>query len=154
MPRLVVLSLAVLVAGCDLVSNAAKKVDLPKPPKVDVSLLPVVDGAQRLLMDVAPARIEIDPTTSDAITALGACADLVTYCYAPGTHSVEECMANVPTCATQEPWNESDACCPKACQDDFAKAVKKGEAPIDAFERVVLTDSTCFPGVAAALENP
>ena len=147
MTRWLVIVVALASASCDFTKK------LPSPPKVDVSLLPVVDGAQRLLMDIAPARIEVDPTTSDAITALGACADLVTYCYDPGTHSVTECFQGAPTCKTDTPWTE-DACCPQKCKDEFDKAVKKGQGEADAFEAVVLTDSSCFPGVAAALENP
>lgn len=149
MIRWLLVVLALPLASCDTLGK-----QLPAPPKVDVSLLPVVDGAQRLLMDIAPARIEVDPTTSDAITALGACADLVTYCYDPGTHSVTECFQGTPDCQTDTPWTEKDACCPKACKTSFNKAVKNGASELDAFESVVLTDSSCFPGVTAALENP
>lgn len=150
--RLEVVLVAVLAfAGCDL-GKSAQKV-LAKAPKVDLSLLPGVDGASKLLMDVGQARIEIDPTQSDAITALGECADEVTYCYARGAVDLPGCVEATPTCASATPWTEA-TCCPSDCKTAYAKAVKKGEAPVDAMERIFFLEPDCFPGVRAALETP
>src|SRR5690349_143367 len=60
------------------------------PPVINTAVFAAVGGATRLLADVANARIEIDPTQRDALTALGECADLLSYCYAPGTVGISE----------------------------------------------------------------
>lgn len=138
---------ALLLGGCEKV---VKK--LPDLPEVDLSLFPKSGGDQnRLLADVSAARIEIDPTMSDAITAVGACVDQVVSCYQPGSAPLADCLERARVCETKEPWNEA-TCCPQPCKDDFTKAVEKGATEADAFDTVFFADGTCFPGLRAALE--
>jgi hypothetical protein len=59
----------------------------------------------------------------------------------------------VPQCKTSRPWQESEACCPAACVDAYAKARDKGQEPVATFEQVLFTQPDCFPGVRALLEG-
>lgn len=150
------LVLLVLLGGCDL----AKKLE---PPKIEVPPIPVLDAVKLplpktadgkyLLMQLSQAQLELDPTVRDPITAVGECADQVTYCYAPGTRSLDDCVRSVRTCATESPWGEALGCCPKACQDDYAAERTKGTGAAAALDVVLFERHTCFPGLAAALEG-
>ena len=153
--------LAVLLSGCSLFGTKPPKPppipnpipQVPLPPIHDVSLLPVVQGAQRLLIESGAARLEIDPSAKDAITALGECADAVTYCYAPGVRDLADCLGRTRSCATDTPWGEA-ACCPLDCKNAFGAEVGAGSPQLDAFEKVFFLQPDCFPGVRAALEAP
>lgn len=124
------------------------------PPALNVALFaPVGAGATKLLAEVANARVELDPTQRDALTALGECADLLSYCYAPPNFTLASCFSSVRGCSTMEPWNEP-ACCPAACRDAFEREVAGGLAPNAALEKVLFRQPDCFPGVRAALETP
>ena len=113
----------------------------------------VGSGATKLLADVSNARVEIDPTQSDALTALGECADLLSYCYAPPSFTLERCFSTARTCTTETPWTEQ-ACCPQTCRDAFTREVTAGLSPKAALEKVLFREPDCFPGVRAALEAP
>jgi len=147
MRTLLVLTAALALCGCD------RKIKLPKLPDLAALSLPKGVDGNTVLIEIGNARIELDPSASDAITALGGCADLVSYCVSADA-SVATCVDRAPACATNQPWNESDACCPSACKDAFAKAVSKGEAELAAFDRLFFREPDCFPGVRAALEAP
>lgn len=125
---------------------------LPRlPPVLDTFLFGA--GTTKLLADVSNARVELDPTQSDALTALGECADLLSYCYAPPSVSLAQCFDGVRLCATSSPWNEP-ACCPLDCRTAFTREVEAGLSPNAALEKVLFTEPDCFPGVRAALEAP
>jgi hypothetical protein len=144
---------ALLLVALSLATGGCK--DVPKPPEIDLRALELptsVDGALELFK-VAGSRLDLDPTQNDAISALGRCSDLVTYCYTPGQHSVEECLSRSRTCATRTPWNESEACCPQDCKDAYRAERDRGSAPLEAFEKVLFLEPDCFPGVRAALEG-
>jgi hypothetical protein len=136
-----------LLTGCDKLPQV--HIVIPDLPKIALEALPKVDG-KSLLMQISTARLEVDPTVSDPITAVGSCADLITYCVSDGK-ALDDCVAATPACKTAEPWKES-ACCPAACQDGYTEARKTAE-PLDAFEKVFFLEHTCFPGLAAALEG-
>lgn len=149
--------LALLLLGCP------SKVDPPlpdggtvvkPPPSVfDVTLFPSVPGGTRLFAEVTNMRLELDPTTKDAISALGLCVDAAAYCYDPQGRDLADCLASTRTCDTGEPWNET-ACCPQTCKDAFVAGVDGGETHQAAFERVFFKETDCFPGLRAALEGP
>ena len=123
----------------------------PPPTAFDFSLFPSLGGSSRLFAEVGAARLEFDPTTKDAISALGLCVDAATFCYEPGTSKdLSYCLLNTRTCAGDAPWNER-ACCPQACKDDFSAKVDAGVAPSAALEQVFFVEHTCFPGLDAAL---
>jgi hypothetical protein len=133
-------------------SGAGGGFALPQLPPI-ASLAVFGTGATKLLADVANARVEIDPTQSDALTALGECADLLSYCYAPPSFTLDRCFSTVRTCTTSTPWTEQ-ACCPQACHDAFTSEVTAGLTPKAALEKVLFREPDCFPGVRAALEAP
>lgn len=141
--------LAVLaLTGCPQESEYVE----PPPTPLDFAIFPTVVGSSKLFADVTEARLEFDPTTRDAITALGLCVDAAAYCYAPGTSkTLSWCLEHTRTCATDTPWTEK-ACCPRSCKDEFATAVTAGTAEAAALEQVFFTKKDCFPGVKAALE--
>ena len=90
-------------------------------------------------MEVAGSRLDLDPSQSDAITALGACADLVTYCAA--SSSLDDCVDRAHAC-------------PSACRVAYHEARSGGASPTAAFDRVWFETPDCFPGVREALESP
>ncbi len=148
LPSLLLLPL--LLAGCD----GLKKFDPPDLPKVDLKNLPLPrseDGLP-LLFEAAGARLVLDLNSRDALTALGACTDWVTNCYAPPERSLDACVEAAPVCATQRPWEEQAPCCPKDCTARYAKARSSGRSETDAFEQVFFLEGDCFPGLKTALE--
>ena len=140
---------ALVLAGCPTPQSEYVE---PPPTPLDVALFPTVAGNSRLLADVAEARLEFDPTTKDAITALGLCVDAAVYCYTPGSKELGWCLENTRSCATDTPWAEQP-CCPRSCKDQFTAAVARGLTPAAALEDVFFVKRDCFPGVRAALEG-
>lgn len=131
-----------LLGGCDP----------DKLPKLDLSGLPTGADGKPILIEIAGSKIRLDPEQRDALTALGACTDMVAYCVEGGEADLAGCVAQARECKTSTPWTESP-CCPKGCQDAFAKAVKGGAQPLAAFDRTFFTQPDCFPGVRDALEG-
>ncbi len=131
---------------------AACVIDVPKLPDVDLAVLPRDATGRITLIEIAGSRLDLDPSQSDAITALGACADLVSYCAA--SSSLDQCVDDARTCATSTPWNESQSCCPAACRDAYHQARNAGASSAAAFDSVWFESPDCFPGVRSALESP
>ncbi len=143
----------VLLGSCDLVSKVQPpKIKIPPIPSLNnaLSLPKTVDG-KYLLMELDQARLEVDPTLRDPLTALGDCADQVSYCYAPGVRELDDCVRSVRSCTTDQPWLEPVSCCPKQCQDDYATARGAGIDAPSALDKVFFVDHQCFPGVTAEL---
>ncbi|HSP80720.1 MAG TPA: hypothetical protein VLQ93_19480 [Myxococcaceae bacterium] len=142
-----------LAAVVPLGLSCDSKLELPQLPEVDFSKvrLPKLDTGNLVLIETGEGRLQLDPRGNDALTALGACTDLITYCFEPGKRSLDVCVEGVPQCNTSRPWQE-DACCPKSCMDGYAKARDKGQEPISAFETVFFLQPDCFPGVRELLE--
>ena len=143
----------VLLSSCDLLSKVQPpKIDLPPIPLINTSLkLPKTLDGNYLLMELDQARLEVDPTLRDPLTALGDCSDQVTYCYEPGVRELDACVHSVRTCTTDQPWLEPVPCCPKKCQDDYQAARNSGVDPPGALDKVFYVDHVCFPGVSAEL---
>ncbi len=135
---------AVVIGGTD--GGGGITVNLPV---VNVASLPRADAGW-LLIEASSARIEVDPSATDAITAVGACSDLVTYCATRG-NSLDTCVSSARSCLTSIPWHEP-ACCPAACKNGYV-AARATLAPIPAFEKAFFEDLDCFPGLRAALEG-
>lgn len=145
-------ALAMLPLG--LACEQVKKIDPPDLPKVDLPGLsmPKRPFGNLVLIENPLGGLQIDPRGDDAITALGACTDLITYCFEPGERPVDECVEAAPQCKTSKPWEEDD-CCPAACAKAYAKARDKGQEPFTAFEQTFFLEPDCFPGVRALLEG-
>ena len=114
------------------------------------NVLPRTSTGTISLLQIANIRLEINPSLHDPLTALGACADLVTDCYHPPNVSLDQCMTSAASCRTAEPWNET-ACCPTACRDSYQRARQSGVAPTAALDRVFFQQPDCFPGVHAMI---
>lgn len=129
------------------------KLQLPELPKIDFPSIPLpkLDTGSLSLIKTPLGGLQLDPTGSDAITALGVCTDLITYCFEPGARSLDRCVEAVPHCKTSKPWTE-DECCPKDCVTTYSKARDKGQEPISAFEKTFFLEPDCFPGVRSLLE--
>ena len=121
-------------------------------PAVDLAVLPHDATGRITVMEIAGSRLDLDPSQSDAITALGACADLVSYC--AESSSLDDCVHGARTCSTSTPWNESQSCCPSACGVAYDQARSGGASPTAAFDRVWFETPDCFPGARSALESP
>ena len=146
------LFMAVLPVG--LACEQVKHIDPPDLPKLDVPnlSLPKRPSGKFVLIENPLGGLQLDPQGDDAITALGSCTDLITYCYEPGARSVDECVQAAPQCKTSKPWEEAD-CCPAACVDAYAKARDRGQETFAAFEQTFFLEPDCFPGVRALLEG-
>ena len=124
-----------------------------KPPVINLALLVALStSTNKFLAETANARLEVDPTARDPLTALGECADAVSYCYAPPLLGITECLASVRHCETETPWLETLPCCPKACVTAFSAELQAGQSEMQALETVFFREPDCFPGVRAALE--
>ncbi|MBL8951595.1 MAG: hypothetical protein JNK82_12510 [Myxococcaceae bacterium] len=126
-------------------------------PEVPPDLTPLIatvfaSSPEKLLADVGNAKLELDPTVRDPLTGLAACADLVSYCYAPPDLGLSACFALARKCETPAPWNEPSPCCPAACQTAFDAEIARGTGHAAALEKVLFREPDCYPGVRAALE--
>ncbi len=165
------LVVVVVAAGCGTGCNVLKPpVDFPvgggnggtgggvqsvTPPDL-APLLVAVFGTSptKLLADVGNAKLEIDPTVKDPLTGLAACADFISYCYAPPGIGISECFERARKCETSEPWTEASPCCPAACKTAFDAEVSRGLGHVQALEKVLFREPDCYPGARAALEAP
>ena len=146
----------VLLGGCDTIKQEIDtKIKIPPIPSLDPAnlQLPKTADGKYLLMELSQARIEIDPTLRDPLTALGECADQIAYCYSPTERSLDDCVRSVKGCDTPFPWLEPSPCCPKQCQADYASQRTAGVAGPDALDKVLFVDHQCFPGINNALEG-
>jgi hypothetical protein len=138
-----------LPAACTLPTH----IDLPGLPSVDLGALPRLPSTDHLtLIEIAGSRLDLDPSQNDALTALGSCADLVSYCASP-TRALDACVDGARACATDTPWREHEPCCPSACRDAYHRARAGGATPAAAFRAVWFDQPDCFPGARAALEG-
>jgi len=125
-----------------------------RPPDLAPLLVAVFGAGAKLLADVGNSRLEIDPTVKDPLTGLAACADSISYCYAPPSVSISQCFASVRKCTSAtDPWNESTPCCPSACQTAYDAEVAGGMGHVQALEKVLFREPDCYPGARAALEG-
>jgi hypothetical protein len=112
--------------------------------------LPNAGSGLLSVIRIANVRLELNPRLRDPLTALGACADLVTYCYSPPSQSLDQCMTSAPSCQTAQPWRENQ-CCPTACRTAYQTARRNGQTEMQAFESVFFQQPDCFPGVRQML---
>ena len=127
------------------------EVEVPPLPPSGVDQLPTDADGLATGFQADGVQLRFDPAIRDPITALGRCADLVSYCVRPPERTLDACVASARPCAGDRPWEEDAACCPAACQVGYAQARAGGLWPIPAFERVFFDEPTCFPGVVARL---
>ena len=128
-------------------------VDVPALPRVDLTDVPLPrsEAGRPILLQIPPVSLELAPELQDAVTAHGACLDLVTYCVDPPMRSLDACVISTPTCATARPWEERAPCCPASCRDAYEVLRREGQGALTAFREVYLVRRTCFPGLLEAI---
>lgn len=121
----------------------------PAPPPPDYSRNP--RDAQGQPIVIASSRMYLVPRPPDAITALGACSDMITRCFDPQQRrSFDACVISTPRCTTERPWQEP-ACCSEACITDYEARRTAGVGPLTAFTQTFFGTPNCMPGVDALL---
>lgn len=86
-----------------------------------------------------------DPDTPAAL--LERCAQTFNQCLqAPGA-SADSCVAQVPTCATREPWKGGRNCCPLECKDGYQNRRASGVSGESAFLSALYETPSCVPGL-------
>jgi hypothetical protein len=91
--------------------------------------------------------LAFNPTLRDPVTAYADCGAWLSGCLEDRQGDFDACVASVPICQTDTPWEEGD-CCPSACQADYQTAVAGGTAPYNAYIDTFALDRTCFAGLA------
>lgn len=124
-----------------LLGGACGKGDLDLPLPDVKKLLP----GGNVLAETGLARLELDPLVRDPLTGLGACSDLLTYCFEPGQKDLDTCASEVRRCGTSEPWQE-EPCCPEACVKAYQRERKNAD-PLAALDLALFSQESCYPGV-------
>lgn len=147
-------ALTFALAGCKKVEKHLPDIPDGSLPQIALPSFPLPKNADGLyeLLEVAGSSIQIDPTLSDPISAVGRCTDLITACYEGGT-ALDGCVTATRRCTTNEPWKEDEDCCPSSCVDRFADERKSNPDALASYEKVFFLEPGCFPGVLAALEG-
>ena len=121
-------------------------------PDLDPATLPLsrTDAGAVILSGTPQAQLVWNPPTPGPMTAAAQCSRWVTGCVSPD-RSLDDCARSVPTCRTEQPWNEP-ACCPGSCFQRYAAARLGGTKDIDAFMAAYLSSTDpCIPGLKAKL---
>jgi hypothetical protein len=117
----------------------------PAPSDWDQLPLPRTDGGLPILVQLPHITLALDPNLQDATTALAQCSGLINTCYTPPIHSLDDCVAAAPPCATPTPWTEATACCPVSCATSYLAARRNGLSPSDALDATLFGSNSCFP---------
>jgi hypothetical protein len=138
--------------GADAGPTVGAIVSFTPSPDVDPSTLPFprTDAGALILSGTSHAQLVWTLSAPGPITAAAQCSRWVTSCVSPD-RSLDDCARSVPTCETDQPWNES-ACCPAACFQRYVAARLAGTKDLDAFMTAYLSRSDpCVPGLKALL---
>lgn len=114
--------------------------------------LPHDDAGQPILIEGEGVRLVLGPVIRDAIYTQATCTEGLNRCLRGAGGSFSSCVARAPVCATDQPWNEAGACCPKACLDAYAAGIAAGGAPLATWLSIWATPHACFPGLSKLLE--
>ncbi len=145
--------LLVLLAACSDPPDPppAKVGDLPQLPTVTVDQLQQIPGMPRdekgnlILLEVGGLPLTLGAPRKDAISAAAKCSDLLSSCVAV-TKDLDGCVAKLPICRTEQPWDEELPCCAQACIAAYQEERRLGAAPRTAAKSVWGSDHECFPG--------
>ena len=127
-------------------------VSFTPPPDLDPATLPLsrTDAGAVILSGTAQAQLVWNPPTPGPMTAAAQCSRWVMGCLS-SERTLDDCARSVPTCKTDQPWNEP-ACCPASCFQRYVTARLGGAKDIDAFMAAYLSSSDpCIPGLKAQL---
>lgn len=120
----------------------------PSPKDWEGLPFPKAQDGRMVVLALPGMTMTLDPTLADGITALADCTAMIVDCYQPKVHSLDDCVAAAPACATATPWKEAKACCPTKCADAYQAARKGGQDPVTAFDKTYFAPGGgCFPGI-------
>jgi hypothetical protein len=127
-------------------------IDFAPPPQPDLTRigLPMAPSGRPILVAVPGAQLEVETARKDALTALGACARIITTCVASG-QTLDDCARSAPLCGTETPWLEPTACCASSCFERYQTARRSGTEPVTAFDAEYYGTDPCMPGVTDLL---
>jgi hypothetical protein len=109
----------------------------PGPNGVGFMLLPLPDGA-----------LGFDPFLRTPATAAAECAGAVLACFSPGERNWAGCLAVVPTCTSDRPWeDDGPACCTTACVERYEELRRAGRGNPAAFTAAIYEAPSCMPGL-------
>jgi hypothetical protein len=129
---------------------------VPEPATVFSTLddLPEAsDGDGKELMVAPEGEFVIRTERRNAQTAAAGCASLFMACWDPLNRSAAACLANVPTCQTDTPWDEEAWCCHASCGDRYAELRAQGLRVTDAVPVALFQQNSCMPGINEMLEG-
>ena len=142
--------LLVLLAACSDPPDPPPAVEgYPQLPTVTIDqlkqVLPRDANGDSVLLEVGGLPLTLGAPRRDAIGAAAKCSDLVSSCVAV-TKDLDACVAKLPICKTEQPWEEALPCCAEACVKAYQEERRLGAAPLDANDAVFGSDHECFPG--------
>lgn len=109
----------------------------PGPGGVGFMLLPLPDGA-----------MGFDPFARTPATAAAECAGAVLSCFSAGQRNWAGCLAVVPTCPSDTPWEENGpACCTPSCLVRYQELRRGGRTNPAAFTAAIYEAPSCMPGL-------
>lgn len=120
------------------------------PPPFDASVLdglPTdIETGLPVLIESSGVKIAVDLEQNDPIAGFARCTDWITSCVSRADDRLlDDCARSVPRCISEEPWLETEVCCPEACFARYSDMRREGLDPIAAFGEVYLEDGSCYP---------
>ncbi len=133
------------------------RVPVTIPPEPDLSQLPLNAEGHPVVVQTDQVEISIDTSQRGPTNALAACMAVIEQCWVDQRRSavnrieiMDRCERSAPTCATDEPWNET-ACCPAACWQRYEAARFAGQDPTAIEDEIYFGSDPCIPGLGAAV---
>jgi len=123
----------------------------PSPlPDVTRLGLPVNKAGLIVLAQQDGAELSFDPATApNPMSARIRCSDWLMQCFEESGSNIDSCLREVPRCATERPWEETEQCCPTQCVEEYGAARASGAEPMAAWLAVFAGDLACIPGYSA-----
>lgn len=129
--------------------------DMPTWDVFDDLPFPTDDDGNYVVLQTPEVALKLDPDLRDAVTSAAGCATLVVSCFEDGVRNIPGCLANVPTCESDTPWDDaSNLCCAPGCADRYAELRVAGNAEPQAFVGAVWETPSCMPGLDALVGVP
>lgn len=150
--------LLLLAAGCPSSSTkstpAAPDAGFPQAPTLTAEQLKQLPGVRRdvdgsvILFEVGGKPLTLGEPRRDAIGAAASCRDLEGACF-QATKDLDMCVAGLPLCATEHPWEEPSPCCSLGCVKAYQEERRLGADQFAAGAAVFGSTHECFPGLQA-----
>jgi len=152
---LLLLTLSCQDGSDSLVEDAVYSGDwvAPSPADLEDLDLPLNEEGDYILYEDGGVGLYADPTERSPMSAAAGCAALIVACHEPELRNLRGCFEHVPTCSTDEPWQEDAYCCDPGCADGYVTLREEGLEPARAATDTLLGENSCMPGLDAWLEG-